>query len=117
MTRINNNPKLKSRRKELRSHLSPAEAILWNQLKNSKLGTKFRRQHSIGPFILDNYCPHFKLGIELDGETHNNEKSFDYDLNRTRFLNQQGIKIIRFLNIDIYKNLEGVLLEIKKHLK
>ena len=98
MTILNNTLVLKSRRTELRNHLSPAEAILWNQLKNSKLGAKFRRQHSVGSYILDFYCPMYKLAVELDGETHNDEQAYEYDQRRTKYLTGNGIKVIRFLN-------------------
>ena len=72
--KINNLLSLKPIRKELRNHGSPIEAVLWNHLKNSQTGEKFRRQHSVGPYILDFYCPRIKLAIELDGSNHYNEK-------------------------------------------
>lgn len=114
---LHNRLELKARRKRLRSILNRAEAILWNCLKASQLGQKFRRQHSIGPFILDFYCPAFKLGVELDGGTHNNGQRQKLDMRRTDLLKTKQIEIIRFLNEEIYNNLEGVLLEIRKHLQ
>ena len=71
MRRMNNQLILKTFRKELRSNLTPAEAKLWTYLKNKKLGgRRFRRQHSVGGYILDFYCPTEKLAIELDGQGH-----------------------------------------------
>ncbi len=68
---LHNRKYLKENRKMLRSNLTPAEAELWKHLKSSQLyGRKFRRQHSIGNFILDFYCPSEKLAIELDGQIH-----------------------------------------------
>ena len=113
---ISNIPQLKERRKELRNNLSPAEVILWNHIKSQKLGSKFRRQHSVGSYILDFYCSEFRLAIERDGGSHDNERAYHYDLKRTEFIESNKIKVIRFLNEDVYKNLEGALAEIKKYL-
>ena len=67
---LNNRPELEARRRELRGSLTVAEARLWSCLQRSRLGWKFRRQHSIGPFIVDFYCPSARLAIELDGAGH-----------------------------------------------
>ncbi len=68
---INNKPELKLLRKQLRNHSTSAEAILWTHLQKSQLqNRKFRRQHSLGKFIADFYCPSEKIVIELDGEDH-----------------------------------------------
>jgi very-short-patch-repair endonuclease len=114
--RLNNIPELKNFRKELRKRLTPSEARLWAHIKNSQLGYKFRRQHSIKKYILDFYCTQKKLAIELDGSPHDTEQGFVKDKERTEYLQSQGIKVIRFENKDIIKNLEGVLLEIRKNL-
>ena len=69
--RLNNLPQLKHFRRKLRSHLTPAEAKLWTYLKAKQLdGHRFRRQHSIGGYILDFYCAASKLAIELDGQAY-----------------------------------------------
>ena len=84
--KLNNLPKLKMFRKELRNHLTPAEAKLWDSLKKSQLdGRKFRRQHSVGPFILDFYCPAEHLAIELDGQVHLALDAQEYDKERISF--------------------------------
>ena len=114
--RLNNTQDLKNFRKELRKRLTPAEARLWTYIKNSQLGHKFRRQHSIGKYILDFYCTQKKLAVELDGSPHDTEQGFAKDKERTEYLQSQGIKVIRFENKDVIKNLEGVLIEIKKNL-
>lgn len=113
---IFNNPKYKQRRKELRNSLGLPEIILWNQLKSSKLGVKFRRQYGVGLYVIDFYCYEKHLGIELDGETHNNNLAQQYDKIRTDFIEQHNIKIIRFQNLQILNNLNGVVEEIKKNL-
>lgn len=106
---LNNRPILKERRKELRNNATPAEQELWRVLKQSNLdGYKFRRQHSVGPYILDFYCPSEKLAIELDGDSHFTDDAMAYDLERTAYLNGVGIRVLRFLNTDVYVNIEAV---------
>jgi very-short-patch-repair endonuclease len=116
MSFVNNKSELKMLRKKLRKSLTPAEAKLWNILKSSKLGAKFRRQHSIGKYILDFYCPSKKLGIELDGATHDNPQKYRYDLERDMYLKSFGLNVVHILSREVMKNLEGVAVEIKKHL-
>ena len=107
---VMNLPQLKTFRQQLRSNMTPAEAQLWENLKQKKLeGRKFRRQQSVGNYILDFYCPSEKLAIELDGEAHNNESAEEYDHERTLFLNQFGIKVIRFENKLVFERLDAVL--------
>ncbi len=114
--KINNQKNLKEIRKQLRNNLTPAEAELWKHLQNSKLeGRKFRRQHSIGNYILDFYCPQEKLGIELDGKGHYSDNGFEADEARTEYLNSLNIKIIRFENKEVFEQLEGVLEEIRRN--
>lgn len=69
--KTHNLPRIKAFRRKLRSNLTPAEAALWNILKNSKVeGRKFRRQHSVGKYVLDFYCPAERPAVELDGQGH-----------------------------------------------
>lgn len=113
---INNLPHLRTFRKELRNHLTPAEAKLWNLLKQSQLaGRKFRRQHSVGYYILDFYCPSERLAIELDGAVHDTEGTQEYDCERDLFLNYYRIKVLRFENKLVFQQTEAVLTEIRKH--
>ncbi len=116
MYEINNKAYLKTKRLELRKHLTPAEAKLWKELQHQKLGTKFRRQHSVQNYILDFYSPTIKLAIELDGSPHDTETGYAKDQTRDLELNKLGIKTLRFQNKDVYTNLEGVILEIKKYI-
>jgi very-short-patch-repair endonuclease len=116
--RINNKGVLKDYRKQLRNNLTPAEARLWTYLKSKQLaGRKFRRQHSIGNYILDFYCPEEKLAIELDGQAHNNTHSAAYDKQRDLFLESCGVKVLRFENKVVFESHEGLLKEIQKHFK
>jgi very-short-patch-repair endonuclease len=113
---LNNLPVLRTFRKELRNHLTPAEAKLWTCLKQSQLdGRKFRRQHSVGYYILDFYCPSERLAIELDGAVHDTASAQEYDRERDIFLELFGIKVLRFENKLVFQQTEGVLLEIKSN--
>ena len=110
MTILNNLPHKKDQRRTLRSNLTTAEAVLWNRLKSRQLiNRKFRRQHSIGEFILDFYCPQEKLAVELDGAGHFTAAGNLHDAARTEYLNSVGIKVIRFENKLIWSALESVL--------
>jgi len=114
-----NNQSLKNRRRELRANQTNAEKKLWEFLRNKELdGFKFNRQHSIGPYILDFYCPEFRFGIELDGNQHNENESKIYDKDREKILQASNIKVIRFWNGEVENNidkvLEKILFEIKK---
>lgn len=116
MTLINNKTELKIIRKKLRKSLTPTESILWNHLKNCGLGVKFRRQHSIGNFVLDFYCPKLKFAIELDGSTHNLARVFKRDEIKNRFMSGLEIYVLHIKSQEVIKNLEGVVEEIKKYL-
>jgi very-short-patch-repair endonuclease len=101
----------------LRKNMTDSEIILWSYLKGKQLqGYKFRRQHSIGSYIVDFYCPKLKLVIELDGERHGERKNITYDEVRTEYLNSLGIKVLRYWNSEIYNNIAGVIEDIIYHL-
>jgi len=94
------------------------EVILWRHLKNKQMGAKFRRQYAIGNYILDFYAPQIKLAIEVDGETHyQSPEDQEKDKKRDEFLQNKGIKVLRFLNQQVIKNLEGVLETIFKEIQ
>jgi len=114
INKLHNLEFLKSRRKELRSGMTPAEAYLWSKINKGQLdGRKFRRQHSVGKYILDFYCTSEKLSVELDGMNHFNEESMEYDKKRTDYLNTHNIKVIRFENAEVFDMTEEVLSKIK----
>ena len=115
---LHNRPILKSRRKELRNNSTPAEKLLWSILQHCNLGGyKFRRQHSVGAYILDFYCPSEKLAVELDGDSHFTEDAIVYDLERTAYLNALNIKVLRFNNTEVYDNLNVVCERILEEIK
>ena len=105
--------KVRKRAQELRRNPTHVEKRLWEHLLNRKLGGyKFRRQHPIGRFIADFYCHSSKLVVELDGELH--ARQFGYDMSRTLWFEERGIRVIRFQNIEVETEIEEVIAEILK---
>ncbi len=98
----------------LRRDMTDAEMKLWLALRDRRLdGFKFRRQSTIGPYIVDFLCLEAKLIVELDGGQHNEE----IDALRTRFLEERGYTLLRFWNNEVLENFEGVLQVISETLK
>ena len=96
--------------RRLRSEATNAERKLWAHLRRKQLGgMKFRRQHPVGPYIVDFCCPAAKLVLELDGGQHHEAASIEYDMRRTEWLNAAGYRVMRFGNPDIFKNLQDSL--------
>lgn len=73
---------------------------------------KFRRQYSIGNFIIDFYCPEIKLAVEIDGATHGTPEELRYDAKRQKYLENLGIKVKRYTNTDVKENISGVLYDL-----
>jgi very-short-patch-repair endonuclease len=97
-----NNKNLKGLRRALRSEPTRAESEMWHGLRSSRAGGyKFRRQHSLGPFIVDFYCPEFHLAVEVDGATHDDPEQKEYDERRTQYLKAEGIDVIRFTDGEV----------------
>ena len=106
----------KTLRQSLRDNSTAPEAILWRALKGKQVdGLKFRRQFGLGPYVLDFYCPEIRLCIELDGEVHKSYEQSQYDEIRTRFMASNNIKVIRFENDVVYRNIEAIKETIKEH--
>lgn len=115
---VMNCPEMKFFRRELRSHGTSAEASLWKLLKGKQIaGLQFRRQFSVGDFILDFYCPSLKLAIELDGDYHYHMMMPDRDWERDRvLLDKFGIKTLRFENKIVFNHPESIRDSIIKEL-
>ncbi|MES3031883.1 MAG: DUF559 domain-containing protein [Patescibacteria group bacterium] len=107
MTIIYNKSKHLVKRLLLRRNQTPQELILWAQLRRKQLGYKFKRQYSVGPYVLDFYCPTKKLAIEIDGSQHLDNKEYDWE--RTDYLSVLEIKVLRFWNDEINTNIDGVV--------
>lgn len=106
-----------ARARNLRGNMTDAEGRLWRALRRDQLdGLHFRRQHPIGPFTLDFYCPSLRLAVELDGGQHA-EQQKPADERRTRWLAGKGIAVIRYWNNDVLGNLPGVLDDLVAHLE
>jgi len=115
MSFLRNDTCLLDRRRSLRSSQTDAEKLLWSRLRNRQLnGLKFFRQYSVGPYIIDFYCPQQSLAIELDGGQHNMEEAREYDVERTKFLSGHGITVVRFWNNEVMRELDGVLEQVMK---
>ncbi len=99
--------------RSLRRNLTPEEAHLWYDFLAS-FQPRFRRQQIMGNYILDFYCSACKLAIELDGSQHYEDVGLKDDLQRTSWLEKQGIYVLRFINTDVKKNFAGVCQAIER---
>ncbi|MDZ7736172.1 MAG: endonuclease domain-containing protein [Gammaproteobacteria bacterium] len=104
------------RARNLRKNSTDAERLLWRHLRDRQLqGYKFRRQQTIGPYIVDFICLEQRLIVEVDGGQH--QQQGEYDDRRTRWLEDEGYRIIRFWNHDVLSNIDSVLTQISAALQ
>jgi very-short-patch-repair endonuclease len=95
--------------------MTDAENRLWRALRRDQLnGLHFRRQHPVGPFTLDFYCPSLRLAVEVDGGQHA-EQQKQADDRRPRWLAEKGVVVVRYWNNDVLSNLKGVLSDLLMH--
>lgn len=104
---MQHNSKLTSRAQALRKSMTKEERRLWYEYLHN-YPYRFRRQETVGNYIVDFYCAAAKLVIELDGSQHYEQKGMEYDERRSAYLNSLGIYVLRFSNMDILENLRGV---------
>ena len=105
----NQNPKSLDRARALRRDDTQAERKLWEAVRNRRLnGFKFVRQLVIGPYIADFACRECKLVVEIDGATHGTDAQVNHDGRRSAYLNEQGYRVLRFWNDDIFIGLNDV---------
>ncbi len=112
----NNNPYLTEFSQNLRSNMTKEEKHLWYDFLK-KLPQTVNRQKVIGNYILDFYCAEAKIAIELDGSQHYEQSGKEKDAKRDEFLNELGIKVLRYTNIEINQNFYGVCQDILKHIE
>jgi len=112
----NNNSDLTKYAQDLRSNMTKEEKHLWYDFFK-KIPYTVNRQKVIGVYILDFYCAEAKIAIELDGSQHYEPDGKAKDKERDAYLNNRGIKVIRYTNIEINRNFDGVCLDILKHLE
>jgi len=104
-------PQMLLRARQLRKEMTPAELQLWVRLRGKQVGnTAFRRQHAIGPYVVDFYAPKARLVVEVDGFQHSEQ--VEYDAQRTVYLDEKGIRVLRFWNKDVMNKIDHVLMEI-----
>lgn len=110
-----NDPSKKLDRRRLRKNATDAEQKLWSILRSRRMtGLKFFRQYSVGPYVLDFYCPERRLAIEVDGGQHADVYRQQHDAHRDSYLKELDIRVIRFWNNDVLQNIEGVGKRIKE---
>jgi very-short-patch-repair endonuclease len=107
------NRTLKAYARDLRRDMTDAEDSLWSRIRKKQLkGFQFYRQKNIGNYIVDFYCPAAKLIIEIDGGQHYSESGEERDYTRDAFMQSLGFRVLRFSDIDVLKDLTGVLTKI-----
>jgi very-short-patch-repair endonuclease len=101
---------LRDRAREMRSKMSPPELKLWSRIRGDQIGgRRFRRQHPIGPFMADFFCSRYNLVIEVDGDSHFEPGREQDDRDRTRYFAGLGLREIRFTNLEVLRNIDGVV--------
>jgi len=114
---LRNDPILKARRRELRRGQTEAEKEFWRAVRNRRLkGQRFFRQYSIGPYILDFYCPQLRLAVELDGGQHAEDEHLEYDAVRSAYLKAEGVHVVRFWNHEVLTAKEAALRRLEKEM-
>ncbi len=113
MAHIKRNRDLLDRSKTLRKNMTKQEKHLWYDFLNTHI-FKWYRQRVIADYIVDFYCAKAKLVVELDGSQHYEDDALEYDKIRTETINSFGIDVIRFSNLDVDTNFEGVCMEIDR---
>ena len=93
----------------LRRKMTAPEKILWDNLEFKPLNIKFRRQHPFGLYVLDFYCHQKRLCIEIDGKSHENKFQKQYDIERTKFIESFGIRVLRFNNEELLHDHHNVV--------
>ncbi len=112
--KIHYQPRLKSFSRELRKLGTLSEVLLWKELKGKQLhGNRFLRQKPIAEYIVDFYCPALKLAIEIDGGSH--DAKMDQDAQRQKVLESLGITFLRFTEMEVRTNLDGVVRVIEEY--
>ena len=110
--------KLKPLSSNLRSNMTDAEKLIWSKIRRKQLNdVQFYRQKNIDHYIIDFYCPEAKLIIEIDGGQHYEKEGMRKDRKRDDYLKRLDLTILRFSDIDVLKNINGVLERINEHLK
>jgi very-short-patch-repair endonuclease len=113
MRLIHNIFELGDRRRELRQNATPQEILVWEKLRNRKIGLKFKRQYSIGGYILDFYCAEKRFIVEIDGGIHKTKEAREYDAVRDKYFEELDYKTLRITNDEVENNIDKVIEKIK----
>ena len=105
------------RARRLRRESTNSEKKLWMFLRNNQLGAHFRRQAPCGPYVVDFLAVKEGIVVELDGSQHYTEKGQEADRRRDAYLQRRGLTVLRFSNVEVIKNIEGVLATIEQRVK
>jgi very-short-patch-repair endonuclease len=97
------------RARALRRRLSPPEVRLWVQLRRKAQGLRFRRQHPIGPFVLDFYCDRASLAVEVDGQQHGIGDAQLHDIARDAWLGHRGIRVLRLPARLVFEDIDAAV--------
>lgn len=112
------NKKLKPLARNLRNNMTDAEKLIWSKIRKKQIcDAQFYRQKNIGNYIADFYCPKEKLIVEIDGSQHYERDGMKKDREREDYLQELGLNVLCFSDIDVLKNINGVLERIHEHLK
>ncbi len=98
--------------RKLRRTMSPPEVLLWHRLRGSPNGVKFRRQHPVGPYVVDFYCRAASLAIEVDGAVHDEPRRAAADQTRDAYLVAQGLRPVHIPAADIMRDVDGIASEV-----
>ena len=110
MTKLYNKTSEKDKRQSLRNNMPPAEQLIWARLKGKQVeNCKFRRQYSVGAFVIDFYTVEIKLAIEIDGDSHFGDGAEVADRERQSLIESSGIRFLRFTNRQVYEELDAVI--------
>jgi len=109
--------KLTERSQQLRKNMTLAETLLWSKIRMKQLKNRwFYRQKPIGEYIADFYCPRAKLVIEVDGGQHFHKEMIKYDGLRNEYMTSLGLRVLRFTNIEVLTNINGVIEVIERNI-
>jgi very-short-patch-repair endonuclease len=110
--------KLKPLARTLRTKMTDAEQLIWSKIRRKQIGgVQFYRQKNVGHYIVDFYCPKGKLIVEIDGGQHYESEGMKKDRERDRYFQMLGFTVLRFSDIDVLKNIDGVIERIQEYLK
>lgn len=112
------NKKLRTFALELRKNMTDAERLLWAKIRRKQIkGYQFYRQRTIGNYIVDFYCPKANVVIEVNGGQHYSEEGTKFDNLRDKQLADLGLRVLRFSNMDVLQDIDGVIEYIYDYLK